>query len=32
MKIVTNILAVHAVPGCDIAGGYVGIGKPKVVE
>ena len=32
MKIVTNILAVHAVSGCDIAGGYVGIGKPKVVE
>ena len=32
MKIVPNILVVHAVSGCDIVGGYIGIGKPKVVE
>ena len=32
MKIVPNILAVHAGSGCDIVGGYVGNGKPKVVE
>ena len=32
MKIVPNILVVHAVSGYDIVGGYVGNGKPKVVE
>ena len=32
MKIVPNILAVHAVSGCDVVGGYVGNGKPKVGE
>ena len=32
MKIIPNILAVHAGSGYGIVGGYVGNGKPKVVE
>ena len=32
MKIVPNILVVHALSGSDIVGGYVGTAKPKVVE